>query len=93
MPIGGCRSQTIGVGALHSRPPRQHYITASHVERWADDGGQVAVVCLCHRDPRLLGVDEPWAVGACLCASACSSIRSRMFTHAGLVWVNRCQVM
>ena len=39
-----------GGGALHSRPPRQHYITASHVERWADDGGQVAVVCLCHRD-------------------------------------------
>jgi len=35
---------------LHSRPPRQHYITASHVKRWADDGGQVAVVSLCHRD-------------------------------------------
>ena len=50
MPLGGCRGQTIGGGALHSRPPRQHYITASHVERWADDGGQVAVVSLCHRD-------------------------------------------
>ena len=35
---------------MRSRPPRQHYITASHVERWADDDGQVAVVCLCHRD-------------------------------------------
>ena len=38
------------VDALHSRPPRQHYVTASHVERWADDSGQVAVVCLCYRD-------------------------------------------
>lgn len=50
MPFGGRRSRTIGGGALHSRPPRQHYITASHVGRWADAGGQVAVVCLCHRD-------------------------------------------
>ena len=39
-----------GVGALHSRPHRQHYVTASHVEHWADSGGQVAVVCLSHRD-------------------------------------------
>ena len=35
---------------MHSRSPRQHYITASHVERWAGDSGHVAVVCLCHRD-------------------------------------------
>ena len=33
-----------GGGTLHSRPPREHYITASHIERWADSGRQVAVV-------------------------------------------------
>ena len=35
---------------MRSKPPRQHYITESHIKRWADDGGQVAVVCLVHRD-------------------------------------------
>lgn len=47
---GISQSDHPGVGALHSRPPRQHYITASHIERWADSGGQVAAVCLYHRD-------------------------------------------
>lgn len=34
---------------MPSGSPRQHYVTASHIERWAEDG-QVAVACMYHRD-------------------------------------------
>ena len=32
-----------------SKPPRQHIITKSFIKQWADDSGNVGVVCLYHR--------------------------------------------
>lgn len=34
---------------MPSKPDRQHYITASYIEQWAENG-EVAVVCMYHRE-------------------------------------------
>lgn len=35
---------------MRPKPPRQHYISKFLIKQWADDAGDVGVVCLHHRD-------------------------------------------
>lgn len=40
------------------RPRRQHYISKFLVKRWADENGDVGVVCLYHRDSAIVPADK-----------------------------------
>lgn len=35
---------------MHSKPPRQHYISRFLMKEWADGSGRIGVVCTYHRD-------------------------------------------
>ena len=39
---------------MSQKPPKQHFITQSYMEQWADRTGNVGVVCLFHRGSALL---------------------------------------
>ena len=39
---------------MHPKPPRQHYISKFLIKQWADDNGEVGVVCLYHRDSAIV---------------------------------------
>ena len=40
------------------RPRRQHYISKFLIKRWADENGDVGVVCLYHRDSAIVPADK-----------------------------------
>ena len=39
---------------MHSKPIKQHYISRFLLKQWADDNGEVGVVCLYHRDSAIV---------------------------------------
>ena len=49
------RSQAFLAGNLiHPKPTKQHYISKFLLKQWADDKGDVGVVCLYHRDSAIV---------------------------------------